>query len=184
MALWHFNCIVFPGASRELLRGREIASIDEDLWGAVHADAVLAHLRPLGSPHASWSEDIILWGDIDETSVQLASHARLVEEVRVCIDMRMPNEYLVGLFLRIAEANGWILYSEDCELLGARMDDVLKAAYRSRAARFSEDPRKYISDVALQASIGNRGTMENSETSGEVEGESPRELDDQLQILK
>ena len=67
-----------------------------------------------------------------------------VDELRLRIDMRFPEDDLLRSVLRLGRKLDFVVVTEVGDIVEPRLEWLMRSARRSRAAEFVEDPERYL----------------------------------------
>ena len=152
MATWQFDCVLIPRAdvplsskdARQLLRDNSQA-----LWSGRSVEALAKDLEEvLGKPDPTWTVDVAKWGANDSTCLQLAAIDGAIDELRLRIDMRFPEDDLLRNVLRFSRKVDLVVVTEVGDVVEPRLEWLMRSAGRSRAAAFVKDPERYLDGIA------------------------------------
>jgi hypothetical protein len=153
MATWQFDCLLVPRDTWHCNPGDPSTLFQEGaapFWSAWSGPAVRRELQGLGPPTPTWTNSIVLWGEEDKTCVSLDLEGDVVEDLRVRVDMRQPKTDLLMALLAIAQRQGWLLITENREVLEPDAGAIARAAEASDAARFAADPRTFLAELHMR----------------------------------
>lgn len=143
MAIWQFYFMLIPSKNSSLdAQSEEISS-----WrGRKVPDQFLDSANEILGKVDSWSSDIIQYGDLDETCIELLCENQEILEISVRLDLRTLDKKLFDKIICLTR-------SLDCKMLydkkvyDIEQDILISLLRESKSARFCEDPYGYLSQL-------------------------------------
>jgi len=142
MAIWQFESVLVPRRNfSQLPQGRSLRdSCNPALWLGQPYQILLTELQThLGPATPTWDSNSIAWGADDSTCLQLASFEGVIEELRLRVDMRFPDETFLNKVFRVAGKLDLVLLTESGDLVEPRLEWFKRSAGQSPAAEFVND---------------------------------------------
>ncbi|HKE16982.1 MAG TPA: hypothetical protein VKB80_19045 [Kofleriaceae bacterium] len=148
MATWQFDCVLFPRTSqpRAARSGRQLLRDgSEELWSGRSLESLVEELeKVLGKADPTWTPDVVMWGANDSTCLLLAAIGGAIEELRLRIDMRVPEDDHRERVLGFARKLDLVVATEVGDIVEPRLQSLMSSAARSRAGEFVKDPERYL----------------------------------------
>jgi hypothetical protein len=159
MAVWQCDLDLLPRAKVVAVCGsvpeRLETEVDAatDWWQGV--EIAPDYPQTLGSfmdisQKASWSRDLITWGDEDGDCIDVFTEEGEVVEVAVRVNARRLNRKFLEGVSNFARRYNCVVLTEDMALLEPDVDLLYEAIRRSRAMRFVEDPRGFLEALSQE----------------------------------
>jgi len=89
-----------------------------------------------------------MWGVYDGTCLRLTRNGDEIEELRLRVDVRHPDDDLLARALATARSLRLLIVTETGETIEPELAWVLNAAGRAPAAEFVRDSAGYLSAIA------------------------------------
>lgn len=148
MAVWQCDIRLIP---RDARPASTSASGLTGAWaGADLVESYRDRLSEAGASRAaSWSPRLEMWGSQEGDRVDVfRSKEGAVSSVLVRFDMRRPRRRFIEAVADVASANSCVGIDESGQRVEATVEAFVAAMRASRAARFVEDPRAFLDDLA------------------------------------
>lgn len=95
----------------------------------------------------SWSKDVIQYGDLQKTCIELLVESERIVEINVRLDLRtMTRDLLVNVIDYIVGLNANIYYNN--EIFVPSVNNVCSIIINSRAYKYCDNPLRYIADMS------------------------------------
>lgn len=151
MAIWQFDLHCLPrrtvvGQIGELPLTILPSGFDDgDWWRGEILETTLADQFSQLLPKAqSWSPKIQMWGQENGDRIDLASDDATIQDVLVRIDVRNIDYKFLMSFIQCADANNWVLLTQDNYVLVPSLSRLLSAIRRSDSFQFVADPHDFL----------------------------------------
>ena len=136
MAVWQFEFYVIPDGKRNIAQ-EDILSWKE------------RNLKPFEVPFLEakegWTKKMILYGESDQTCIELWYKEDVVDEILCRLDLRTISEgELKQIVDLIKQVGGNIFYCNN--IYAPSAENLLLLIKNSAAYRFCQNPRKYIKE--------------------------------------
>jgi hypothetical protein len=152
MALWQADFYLAPQAA-VISRGGEVTSEEacETAWweGAWLSADYRERLQRFTAPRASWSESLEAWGEEEGSRIDIWRERGHIHQVLIRVDLRAPDLGFISGVLEFATANECVLVRSDGWITEPGLDAFVKALAGSPAFRFVENPRRFLSRLAV-----------------------------------
>lgn len=139
MAVWQFYCnIISQAKTNNTLDYDEMKS-----WKDVPQPKYNIHFLQL---EKSWSQDIVQYGNIDETCIEFIYDEDKLEEIRCRLDLRSLTKYTLSQLV------GYVQKIEACFLVEnniypPQIEIVINVMMQSNANRYCKSPIDYIKSL-------------------------------------
>ena len=130
MATWQYDITMIPSRSIDLETFKKEVSC-------------------IVPPTSSWSDSILIWGEIDGDRIDMFVDAE-THEISVRFDMRQPNADFFRNILSLAVKYGCEIRNDKDEVLMTTSDEVASDMMDSDAFRFVANPHEFISGVKTE----------------------------------
>ena len=99
---------------------------------------------------ASWSDDLILWGEEDGDRLHAFLEGGRIVELTARIDLRHPHASFPAQLVDLARYCGAHFSTADEQRVPADLSSLADAARRSDSFRFVTDPRRFFGELAAE----------------------------------
>lgn len=138
MAIWQFDFMVIPKSNVAM----DMHTDEILLWRVELLEDFRENIKEILPLKKSWSKNIILYGNVDETCIELFCEQMMLE-FSVKLDLRsLSKEVFNKIIDMISEIDGQILYQE--KLYPSDSEVLIQLVRESDAARFCKNPREYF----------------------------------------
>lgn len=145
MATWQVDCKLVPWGARARA-GDDLCGPDSVSGAWQSREAVAEVCSSLDGWLSRSQAETDLWGECDQTCAELSEDDEGVD-VFIRIDLRTAHPALLERLLSIIETHRLaICFVETGEVCSER-NDIIRAIRASSAARFVEDPLKFIEEL-------------------------------------
>lgn len=94
----------------------------------------------------SWSKDIIQYGDLQETCIELLVEDERIVEINVRLDLRsLTKELLMNVIEYIIRLNANVYYQN--EIVIPSMKNISNIIINSNAYKYCDNPLRYIDEI-------------------------------------
>jgi len=152
MAIWQFQLCLIP-AEWALTSESDVESFfSEDGFDTSPAwkehplkldiGPVAEKLLPLGE---SWHKNLIVYGDLERTDVQIWKRDKIVESLYVRLDLRETSiKFLERLIDFANKLDCWFLFPDTKLLTEPNLNILTNQIKGSNSAKFVKDPEKFL----------------------------------------
>jgi hypothetical protein len=150
VAIWQFECSLAPPDAALLPDADEAAGWDRHQPPDGY-QAVIASFAPRA---ASWSGEILMWGEENGDRVEVVLDSGRVADIICRLDLRAFSEPFAQGVLRLAEFCGCRLRNRAGRLFVAEWSALLGEVRASDELRFVRDPRGFLAGLSGKQSPG------------------------------
>lgn len=152
MAIWQFQVLLVPEKWAELNQSRIANYVDDHGWdisdawrGCGPRQFVEGLIDGYMDRGESWSAEITIWGHEERHDIQLSGDGGEIEDIQVRIDLRESPRRMIQTTVSLARRLGCsILIMEKSEVIAPSLEDLLRYASQSSAAKYVSNPRKFL----------------------------------------
>lgn len=142
MALWQFDFHIVPRRRCvivEDLDDEDILSWKQDEISSIEISFLVRK--------ASWTEDIVQYGELDGTCIEFLYEDRKLEEISCRFDLRVLSKKLLKEILDFAEKiDGMIFY--EGKIYAPKLDEVVELIKNSKANKFCQNPINFFEELS------------------------------------
>lgn len=142
MAIWQVDFTVIP-KEKELVC---LASPDKVIpWeGYCIKDESLNIISKILTPKESWCKEIRQFGNLDETCIELYYHEKMLEEIRLRIDLRSVSRNLLEEITAFLHINNAVLLTDEDKIIQPVLEAIVKEIKNSKANKFLRNPEEFL----------------------------------------
>lgn len=136
MAIWQYKLFVLPEEEVSSYFSSETSITDEALneieWWKYRQSEIICFdsIKELLSPKKSWSNSIILFGDVDSSCLEVLIESEKIVEVSIRIDLRANYRNIIVGICEFCQQNSLMLLNYRLELLAPNAaileEDIIK----------------------------------------------------------
>lgn len=136
MAIWQYKLFVLPEEEVSSYFSSETSITDEALneieWWKYRQSEIICFdsIKELLSPKKSWSNSIILFGDVDSSCLEVLIESEKIVEVSIRIDLRANYRNIIVAICEFCQQNSLMLLNYRLELLAPNTaileEDIIK----------------------------------------------------------
>lgn len=142
MALWQFDFRIVPRRRCvivEDLDNEDILSWKQDEISSIEISFL--------ERKASWTEDIVQYGELDGTCIEFLYEDRKLEEISCRFDLRALSKKLLKEILDfVGKIDGMIFY--EGKIYAPKLDEVVELIKNSKANKFCQNPINFFEELS------------------------------------
>lgn len=153
MALWQFVCDLIPSSAARI-DGVIAARMHRDQLDCIELSfspstitAIFERVRMMLPEKQSWSPNIRIWGDERTDDVQIGVREAAIDDVQFRLNVAKLRMPLVGNICALAREFECVLATRSGAIIRPYSESVVRAITRSDAARFVNDPERYLREA-------------------------------------
>ncbi len=106
-------------------------------------------IEQLLSRNKSWSDNVIQFGSLDETCMELIYSKRELKGVKIRIDLRNIKIDIMKSIITIINENDALMLLPNGSILEPELDYLLDEIKKSDAYRFVKNPKEFFNQLKL-----------------------------------
>jgi hypothetical protein len=151
MAIWQFHFYIIPGEKGMQYHSVNIKAEKVEAimsWqGFSINDTSILELSKVLKPSKSWTVDIKLFGDIEQSCVELFYDGAILIEASIRIDLRDFSLELLEAVVDFIRANEAMILTNDGFIVSPNIKDLMKEIINSQAYAFMKNPERFLAGL-------------------------------------
>jgi len=150
MATWQAQIFLIPtkmaSAFENVLSQAEFAALRERSLAIPVDKDCLRYLDDRLRRGPTWSENVLIWGNIEETCIIASGVASCWDEAEIRLDLRTISSTFIYELISFLKNIGCSIITEKHEILPAEYESIRHAISQSEALQFVRNPHLFLDD--------------------------------------
>lgn len=142
MAIWQFTFTIIP-CKKEIKSADDIRS-----WnGYSLKDSSIKEISKVLKPSKSWSDDIKVFGNNEETCIELFYENNILDDVSVRLDLRNLTIEILEAIVNFINSNDAFILTTNGATVKPIVKDLIEQIRKSEAYSFSRNPETFLAQI-------------------------------------